>query len=520
MKKLITKNNLIRLIYIFCFYMFCWIDQICGSRNGRIQMVAVNSIGFFVAIIIFSNFKLKDFLKWEYLVWLIICLIGTPIQIRWGMSNYNYPGQWTTAILEGAVYGFIIIRLVKYYYGEKHKIYEHFDKWALIMIGAIFVLMVISRNESIWYVYYFMVFGSLMLTPMTAERHEILSDSMSTGVIFGYIMIQGHAFVFRPYDIVRYNGFYTNPNINSLLYVAGFVAILCKIYKLKSKNSKLVWRLLMYAFAGLTVGFAVYTGCRTALLTIAVVYFAFMIKYVSMIPKKKINRIMALSVLMVAMIVAMIYPAYCAIRYIPPVFHHPVWLDGDTYSEERVHSWDEWDSEKYVSFDDAIEESGIRVFKTFVHAETIEKMNEESGSSSDNPLFSIDDEKEKVNMTSVRIYIYKWYVESLNLWGHEKDDGVWITYCNHHPHAHNVFLQIGYDFGIPMIGMVVVFLILYVVHSIKTKKDKINVLFCLAFFLFGSIELSWGRGQLLYTLLFWAIKDNFDEISAIKNKVM
>lgn len=490
--------------------MFCWIDQICGSRNGRIQMVAVNSIGFFVAIIIFSNFKLKDFLKWEYLVWLIICLIGTPIQIRWGMSNYNYPGQWTTAILEGAVYGFIIIRLVKYYYGEKHKIYEHFDKWALIMIGAIFVSMVISRNESIWYVYYFMVFGSLMLTPMTAERHEILSDSMSTGVILGYIMIQGHAFVFRPYDIVRYNGFYTNPNINSLLYVAGFVAILCKIYKLKAKNSKLIWRLLMYAFAGLTVGFAVYTGCRTALLTMAVVYFVFMIKYVGMIPKKKINRIMALSVLMVAMIVAMIYPAYCAIRYIPPVFHHPVWLDGDSYSEERVHSWDEWNSEKYISFEESIETVGIHIESLIAKAQEPDGLAEEPGSSVENPLYAYD-EYNTFKITEKRYYIYKWYLGHLNILGHKTNSGVWLHKFYHIEHAHDMYLQMAYDYGILLLVLLVGVVGYFFAKSIKIHSAY-EVLFIIAFLIFGSFEVTWNRGQILYTVALFSV------LSVFKNK--
>lgn len=510
MKKIFTKNNLIRLIYIFCFYMFCWIDQICGSRNGRIQMVAVNCVGFFVAIIIFSNFKFKDFLKWEYLVWLIICLIGAPIQIRWGMNNYDYPGQWTAAIIEGAVYGFVIIRLVKYYYGEKHKIYEHFDKWALILIGTIFALMVISRNESIWYVYYFMVFGSLMLTPMTKERQEILSDSMSTGVLLGYIMIQGHAFVFRPYDMVRYNGFYTNPNMNALIYVAGFVAILCKIYKLKAKNSKLIWRLLMYAFAGLTVGFAVYTGCRTALITMAGVYFVFMLRYVQLIPKKKFNRFTLLCVLMVTMIVVMVYPAYCAIRYIPPVFHHPVWLDGDIYYSVRVHSWDEWDSEKYVSFEEALEESGLRIFQSFVSVSKAAELNEKKGSNSNNPMCSDPEAENDVNMTSVRLYIYKWYLSNLNIRGHEKDDGVWVTSSIYHPHAHNLFLQIGFDYGI--CTMVCILAILSITTLRGMKKSKMDILYLIGMIGFGCFEVSWGRGQLLFVLLFFVIRTVVEKV--------
>lgn len=40
-------------------------------------------------------------------------------------------------------------------------------------------------------------------------------------------------------------------------------------------------------------------------------------------------------------------------RYLPPVFHHPVWFWGE-WSEEKVHSWDAWNSEKYVNVDEVI----------------------------------------------------------------------------------------------------------------------------------------------------------------------
>lgn len=41
-------------------------------------------------------------------------------------------------------------------------------------------------------------------------------------------------------------------------------------------------------------------------------------------------------------------------RYLPAVFHHPVWFWGE-WSEDKVHSWDPWNSEKYVDIDELLE---------------------------------------------------------------------------------------------------------------------------------------------------------------------
>ena len=66
--------------------------------------------------------------------------------------------------------------------------------------------------------------------------------------------------------------------------------------------------------------------------------------------KKGFKGFFTKGVLLFLVFIAMFLPVYGCARYIPALRHHPIWYDD--YSEEKVHSWDPIDSEKYTSLDE------------------------------------------------------------------------------------------------------------------------------------------------------------------------
>lgn len=49
--------------------------------------------------------------------------------------------------------------------------------------------------------------------------------------------------------------------------------------------------------------------------------------------------------LLLMLCICMMFPVtFGMTRYLPPLFHHPVWFWGE-WSEQKVHSWDAWNSE-------------------------------------------------------------------------------------------------------------------------------------------------------------------------------
>jgi len=208
-----------------------------------------------------------------------------------------------------------------------------------------------------------------------------------------------------------------------------------------------------------------------------------------------------------------------AVRYLPPLFHHPVWFWGE-WSEERVHSWDEWDSEKYVDLDEYLEAALGRVVKSFAdlfrHApgSMVVQAAEVEQELPPNKIPVLTDE-EGEDAFLVRGTIYSYYFKNLNMWGHPYEEQGFQLQKNYWiGHAHNIFLQYGTDFGVLML---LVFITLIVWSSAiyrKRYKETCSVsdagcwLFLLVPALFGMFEYSWGVGSLSIFMMFMVWRDS------------
>lgn len=196
----------------------------------------------------------------------------------------------------------------------------------------------------------------------------------------------------------------------------------------------------------------------------------------------------------------------------PPLFHHPVWFAGE-WNEDRVHSWDPWDSEKYVELDEFLDSAVGRVAKSIreilehsfllLHADAAETEN-------DYVLTS----EEGTDSFLVRYTIYAYYVTRLNLWGHPKEgQGFQVTEDYFAWHAHNIFLQYGTDFGIIVMVLFVFVSIgacLVLRKNFLISKSELKagyLFFALIPILYGIFECSWGTGSLSLLMMFVAWKE-------------
>lgn len=523
------KDSLFRkkIVYTLCFVALCVIDWIKGCADGRIQMIAINCTGFIMAVIIFSAYHLRDFIKVQYLIWMGIFLLGGTLACIWGKENYLYYGKWITGILNVGVYGFIIIRLIYKLLVEKAfpKLHKGlFGVWCVMMLW-----MIISRNDALWPFCFFVMFGCFYLTDYSREELLALFEGMVNGVIIGFFLIQGAAFVFRAYDNLRYKGMYANPNMNGLFYLVSYCAFLCKWYELKQKKVGFVWRLLTVILAGAMYGFALLTQGKTTLLAMVVLTLVMLVFFALRTKKAKVRSFVKQGSSLVMAAVLSFPLVFGTVRYLPAVFHHPIWYGGE-YDVSRVHSFDPIDSEKYIDWDEMLESSFGRIlwFIDFSKNEEIETTNlaaveetEEirktestlrgSGESEKEPLLT--DKNEISNPITLRAGIYQYYAERVNFMGHkEEENGLWLCEGYFAPHAHNIFLQIAFNFGIPVciVFVYVVGRILALAFSshkrIEDERIKyITLIACgnsVALVLFGMFEIDWHVGQNIFTLFF------------------
>lgn len=481
-------------------------------------MTATNMTGVVLAIIIFSFFTAKSFFKPIYAIWVVFCIVAIPLGIRVALDVYPYKGQVISGAINVILYGFILIHVFFDLFTTRKIVGLRIPICFLWLI--MLVIMFLSVNENIWPIWFAIIFGLYYVSDITLDTDRNIYMSIPDGIILGFFFIQGMALVFRPYDLVRYVGLYVNPNFNAMFYLMSYSSFLCKWFVLKKQRKYPLLRVLLGLFAGSMYGFTIFTGSKSAILAMLLITLIFALLLLRYCKHKIISFIgIWMGVGMVSVISIPI--VYCAIRYLPTVHLHPLYFEGE-YSVERVQPGESSDSEKYISFRTAMETNLGRFFYKFpnleeyvesffvlkVHAAEVNEFQEPEY------IYSMEEVWEGIDPVEMRQQIHKYYFERLNWVGHKNDyDGAPISVYYTAPHAHNVFIQIAFLYGIPAGIMFVLMIMSFIpgcICLVKAGDDfRVCVISCfvIAFVIFGFFEIDWMCGQLPFTMLFLLFRD-------------
>jgi len=502
------KSNYKSVIYTLCFFFLCVIDQRLGSVGGLMQFFWSNCVGFSFAIVILLQYKIKDFFKLKYLIWTILCAIAAPVATI--LRSPDIPAcQWYPAVANVILYGYLIIRTIDFH------IHNRWDKKDYFMPSFLVISLLgmgLSRNDNLWPWYYLMIFGTLSFTNFNEKERATVFDSLSNGILLGFFIIQGLGFVFRPYDVVRYNGMYANPNINALFYSIVYCAFLAKLMKFlfaKKMKLRVLGIIVTLFFSGGMWAFIIFTGCRSALVSLAATTAFAGIMILVKGTKKELLKHLALVPGLVLCIVITIPLVYSCIRYLPAYFHHPVWFASE-YSESKVHSWDPIDSEKYISPEEAFDYYLGRYFTNTEPESDSRSASARSRSviTRSAPPAALTENTN--NSMEIRAAVWKYYGSKLNLFGHlQEEHGVQVTPEYYAPHTHNFIMQFLFDFGILWGLLPLLFVIVKIIFYTKrecTQKDAslfmILPLCGINLISFGLTELFWRNGYLGLVLFF------------------
>lgn len=527
-------------VYTVCFVLLCLIDQIRGSAMGRVQFVAANCTGFIIATIIFTGYRWKDFMRLPYAVWTVFSIIGGYFATCWGRENYAYFGKWVTAVLNVAIYGYLVLRILIRIFQEKRiprMNWRFFILWVVMML-----CMVFSRNEALWPVWFLVMFGCFYLTEYTKEELDALFNGMLNGIIIGFCILQGFATMFRAFDEVRYTGMYTNSNMNALFYLMVHTAILGKWYRFKRNGAALGWRLLAGAGSGILMAYCFLTICRTAMIVVMVNMLLLVSLFFFQEEKRRwLKAAGRLGAVLLTAVVA--FPVvFHSVRTIPAEFYSPMLLAGD--ADNKIHGgvpvWDE----RYIEMDEFLEVALGRLFWFFQPSGEEEKSDADlsevigeillpsltvyaaeegmeddtvdekkpwgSGVAKDDPVLT--EIEDIMDPTKIRGAIYRIYLSRLNFGGHRgnEETGVWVTESYFAPHAHNFLLDVMFSHGI-LAGILflatIIFTALRCLNKCYRKSKEewffaIGVFMISSFVFFGTLEIDWKVGQLSYTIIF------------------
>ena len=519
MKNNILHNKRYIFWYMLCFLALGIIDQRRGSAPGEIQMAAANCVGLVVAGMLLPSLNWEKFKNRIYAMWTGIALLGGFAAGIWGWQNRLYREQWITGVLNVMVWGYLVIYIIRDW--KQLLLTKRLHQPFFLGICVLFLCMFLSVHGKILPVWMLLVFGGFYLIGVPKMRREDFSQGLLNGIIMWFFAQQILAFGLRPYDYARYRGLYSGETQNGIFYMIVYCAFLCKFIWAKERGSRPIVVWMNFLLAAASISFQLFTSSRSSLVGVSVTTLSIYVIYY--IIKKKSFYKWILHVAWLGICVTLSFPVvYGAIRYFPVILHHPIWFEGEYSESDSIRSFDSWDSDRYISFEEAVDVNIGRILELFgidikqwTSSQTSSRWmirsyaaeRTEPGSSEENPY--MPEEFDRHDTVAVRKTIFTYYLDHLNLLGHSNAEAEFYFQKDYViRHAHNMLIQMAYDYG-AVTGILFLILNFYSLFRLTKLACRMPsdgswswMAFALAVFCFGMTEMAIVPGMITWVLLY------------------
>lgn len=304
----------------------------------------------------------------------------------------------------------------------------------------------------LWYVKY----------TICKDRKQILED-ICKGILLAFAGSVIFCLYRRPYQyfmLTRYGGIFHTSTVTAVYLLLPICAALIGAVKLY-KSEKLKKSLCGLTWLGIAAAYMIFTASRTgflAMLAVLAFYFLYPIKGMTQTGKGILKRIGAV---LAALVLGFIM-TFSAARILPAVSANPFY-----FGFERGSAFIEADTglkgdfyHKYITVERTLEMLFGRLFSSDITENAKEETDDQislgaylvSGEDTAalaeaSESLSLEEQTE-VGYTNGRMDIFAKYLAELNWNGHE-DMGITEEDGNYIMHAHNSYIQMAHDFGIP-----------------------------------------------------------------------
>lgn len=340
-----------------------------------------------------------------------------------------------------------------------------------LLVGGFFVLLILRRNTRGWPIFLVCAFTLCYLRMAAQIRREVLLRNIVNGILLHFMATVGFCLLHRPYMYFRYYRYpfhFHTVTISAVYLALVFCAALVKLLDAWRRKPCLAGVYKELALFGVSAMYLLFTLSRTG-------YLASLVMAVVVIPmaffagveqtfRQKMRSLLRAFGLMALVVIVSFPVVFTAQRTIPAVAADVRAHEIEEFPSELVHGRD-MDSYYYITIERFIqtfqmkvlgipEEKCLNAFLFFSKAdETSDYRSPYLELGSRILLVSAEDmaakEKEEESYTNGRLYIFRQYYDRLDKRGHE-DMGVMETNGNYLAHAHNIYLQVAYDHGIPV----------------------------------------------------------------------
>lgn len=447
---LIWRNYIQTVSFGLLFYALC---QYVNADREYYHYVNTRWMLIFLGIAFLMIQTEKEFVNYMSGIWLIIGILGSVIYCH-GMEGEQelYLARLASAVT--VVWGLVIINTVR----QVRKDFWKTIYWPFFAIWLVFVIFMYgNRFDKVWVFAATLPFLTLLFMNLSAAGKSRLLKNFTNGILLSFGLVMLFCLMHRPYHYwmrYRYNGIFHTVACTGMYLGVVTGAVLGKLYGKWTEGCRLLeaGKLELFLLAAATANI-LFTMSRTAMLTLAVNVCAIVI-LAAFVYKKEIKQILTECVLLGAAIVISFPLMYSVIRVVPAIVNEPVRYEIEPQDRSyMIYEGDKVDSDKYMT----IRRYFDVFFGRFQSEEEVRNTKEEdmllayiAKDSLPIPYPSAEETQEpsesQADISNGRFDIFRNYIMSISLRGHEKMALETESYS--HAHAHNSYIQVAYDFGL------------------------------------------------------------------------
>lgn len=457
----------------------------CNYMNALYEIhhtIAYRQVLIFFALALIVTYRKKEIFWLGNLLYAVAAAVVGPMYYKSAFTallsacreaGREGPGEQELLVLKltvwaGILAGLVILNTVRILW--KREIHGISAPYGLL-VGGFFALLILRRNTRGWPIFLVCAFTLCYLRMAAGIRREVLLRNIVNGILLHFMGTVGFCLLHRPYMYFRYYRYpfhFHTVTISAVYLALVFCAALVKLLDAYARKPYLAGVYKELALFGVSAMYLLFTLSRTGYLAsmgmaAVVIPTAFFAGKEFSVREKGRRLLRALGLMALAVLIS--FPVvFTAQRTIPAVAADVSAHEIEEFPSELVHGRD-MDSYYYITIERFIqtfqlkvlgipEEKCLNAFLFFSKADDTSDYRSpylELGSKI--LLASAEDmaakEKEEESYANGRLYIFKQYLDRLDKLGHD-DMGVMEPDGNYLAHAHNIYLQVAYDHGIPV----------------------------------------------------------------------
>lgn len=408
-------------------------------------------------------------------IWTVIAVFVGRVHV----SNHSaHIEHITTATNEAWVIWVIGLLIIQVIYRIVKKEWKKLKNVSWIFLGLTLLFFgscIVFANGRQWTTVLCVTFLVWFFFYTVAEKKQKILEIICNGILLAFVGTVFFCLYRRPYQyymLTRYGGIFFTATVTAIYYVVSAAAALTKILiSIKENNKRKL--ILSSALFGIVVSYLCFTASRTGIAAFAVmILFACFVPCIGKTKELWKRQVRGFCIVAVSVILTFVM-SFSATRMIPAMAGNPFyfWYEKTNAFIDKDTPWRGGDNPSfYIDIQKTLEMLFGRLFAAEDSYAECDCVGYDEGPllASTKTTAVVIVEESVLQYSNGRIDIYQAYLNQLNVTGHDTmstidNNGDVIM------HAHSSYLQVAYDFGIP-VG--ILFLVLCLVVFLRILKSS------------------------------------------------